>query len=296
MSRAAVTAAVRAVDPAIAALERKARQIRATCVQMAHDGREGHLSSALSCIDLLVALYGGWLKVDPADPADPGRDRLIFSKGHAATALYAVLADAGFIAPELLATYARADSALPNHPCRHALPILEISSGSLGHGLGIGTGIALGHRLDGIDARVVVLMSDGETNEGSVWESAMFAAANRLDRVLAIVDNNNLQAVGRNDRLNGFTSLEAKFRAFGWAARTIDGHDLAAIRAALDAVPFEPGKPSALIARTVGGAGVGFMRDDTLWHYRCPSADEVQRALAELGETPLHRPGTGRHA
>ncbi len=272
----------------IAALERKARQMRATCVQMAHDGKEGHLSSALSCMDLLVALYNGWLSVDPQEPKHRDRDRFILSKGHACTALYSVLADRGFFPKEWLSRYAQGGSPLPNHPCRHSLPLLECSSGSLGHGLGIATGMAYGMRMDGIEARAVVLMSDGECNEGSVWEAAMFAAANRLDSVLAIVDNNGVQAVGRSDALMGYTSLEEKFRAFGWDARTIPGNDMAAILDALADFPFTPGRPSAIIAKTTGGAGVSFMQDQIVWHYRVPPRDEVEQALAELGEKPLH--------
>jgi transketolase len=270
-------------------LEEKARQIRATCVQMAFDAREGHLSSALSCTDLVVALYNGWLNVSPDDPRSPNRDRFYFSKGHACTALYAVLADRGFLPLQSLSTYARTDSALPNHPCRHALPILETSSGSLGHGLGLASGALYGLRLDGNKARAVVLMSDGECNEGSVWESAMFAAAQRLDHLLAIVDNNGLQAVGRSDALMGHTSLEEKFRAFGWSARTINGNSMSEITTALAQVPFEVGRPSAIVARTRGGYGVDFMEDQVLWHYRAPSADDLQRALSKLGQTPLHK-------
>ncbi|HSB68402.1 MAG TPA: transketolase [Candidatus Methylomirabilis sp.] len=275
--------------PDIARLEARARALRATAVQMAHDSREGHLGGSLSCIDLLVALYSGWLKADPEEPKRRDRDRLIFSKGHAATALYAVLADRGFFPKAWLRRYAQEDAPLPNHPCVHALPVLECSSGSLGQGLGIGTGMAYGMRLAGIEARVVVLMSDGECNEGSVWEAAMFAAANRLERVLAIVDNNGVQAVGRSDELMGHTSLEEKFRAFGWGARTIQGNRLAEILGALADVPFEPGRPSALVARTTGGAGVSFMQDDVLWHYRAPSDDDLRRALDELLARPIHK-------
>jgi len=273
----------------ISQLEEKARQIRATCVQMAFEGREGHLSSALSCTDLVVALYSGWLNVSPDEPRDPGRDRFYFSKGHACTALYAVLADRGFLPVQSLSTYAKTGSALPNHACRHALPILEVSSGSLGHGLGIAAGALYGLRLDGNKARAVVLMSDGECNEGSVWEAAMFAAAQRLDRLLAIVDNNGLQAVGRSDALMGYTSLEEKFRAFGWAARTVNGNSMSEITAALGGVPFEAGRPSAIIARTRGGYGVDFMEDQVLWHYRTPSCEDLQRALSKLGRPPLHK-------
>jgi transketolase len=270
-------------------LARKARQVRATCVQMAHDAREGHLSSAMSCADLLTVLFDYWLRVSPENPRDPHRDRFYFSKGHACTALYVLLAERGFIPKAWLADYGHTGSPLPNHPCRHALPVLEASSGSLGHCLGIATGALYGLRLDGNDSRAVVLMSDGECNEGSVWESAMFAAAQKLDRLLAIVDHNGVQAVGRNAEITGHTSLEEKFRAFGWEARTIDGNDVAEIVAALDDFPLAPGRPSAIVARTVAGSGVRFMEDQILWHYRVPSDAELVQALGELGETPLHK-------
>lgn len=268
----------------IGVLEDKARVVRATCIQMAHNGREGHLSSVMSCADLLVVLYNAWLRVSPERADDPDRDRFVLSKGHAATGLYAVLAERGFIPADLLATYAKPDGPLPSHPCKHALPILELSSGSLGHGLGMATGMAYGFRLDGHEnRRLVVLLSDGECNEGSVWESAMFAAANRLDRILAIVDNNNQQAVGRTDELTGFTSYADKFRAFGWAVREVNGHDMGQVLDTLQAFPFEAGKPSAIIARTVAGRGVSFMENQPYWHYRCPSSEDIRNALGELG-------------
>lgn len=270
-------------------LEQKARNIRATCVQMAYDGEEGHLKGALSCVDILVCLYNHWLRVDKRNPRKPDRDRLFFSKGHSCTALYAVLADCGFVAKEKLALYAQPHSPFPIHPCIHALPILEISSGSLGHGLGIAAGSLYGLRLDGNKARGVVLMSDGECNEGSVWEAAMFAAAQKLDRLLAIVDYNRVQSVGRTDELMGHTSLEEKFRSFGWSARTVNGHKISEIIDSLDRFPFESGKPSAIIAQTVAGAGVSFMEDDVLWHYRKPSQAELEKALQELGTKPIHK-------
>lgn len=265
-------------------LKHRAQVIRATCVQMARNGGEGHLSSVFSCADTLVALYGYWLRVSPDNIEDEERDRFILSKGHAVTALYAVFAERGFIPHDALSTYAKTGSQLPNHPCKHALPILEASTGSLGHGLGMATGMLYGFRLDGFtDRRAVVLMSDGECNEGSVWESAMFAAAHKLDHLLAIVDNNNQQAVGRTDELTGFMEFDDKFRAFGWSARTIDGHDMGALLDALDAFPFEKGKPSAIIAKTVAGKGVSFMEGETFWHYRCPSDEDVENAFKELG-------------
>jgi len=269
-------------------LAKTARRVRATCVRMAFDGKEGHLTSALSCVDILVSLYNEWLRIDPASGNDPRRDRLLFSKGHAASALYCVLAERGFLDVQMLAQYAKPGHPLPNHPCKLMLPVLEISSGSLGHGLGIGTGISYSHKYRGIDGRVAVVMSDGECNEGSVWEAASFACAQKLDNLLAIVDNNNMQAVGRTNLLLGETSFEEKFEAFGWSARTINGHDIGEIVETLKQVPFVKDKPSAIICKTTGGHGVSFMADQTLWHYRVPSPEDLARALGELGEDPLY--------
>ena len=275
----------------ISDLELKARALRATCIQLAHDGKESHLNGALSCVDLLIALYYGWLNVSPDDPKRPDRDRFIFSKGHACTALYAVLADRGFISKELLSHYAQNDSPLPSHPCIHALPILECSAGSLGHGLGIASGLSYALRLDGRTCRVAVLASDGECNEGSTWETAMFAAAKHLENLLLVVDYNGIQSVGRSDDLMGHTSLEEKFRAFGWCVRSVDGHDIEKIVESLRAFPFEASRPSALIAKTRAGAGVSFMEDQVLWHYRVPSDEDLKRGLAELGTRPIHMKG-----
>jgi transketolase len=280
---------MKGIEADLAALELKARQVRATCIQMAHDGKENHLNGALSVTDLLVALYHGWLRIDPRDPRAPGRDRLIFSKGHACTALYAVLADRGFFPVNWLSTYACEHSHLPSHPCTHALSSLEWSSGSLGHGLGVATGMCYGLMLDRREARVVAILSDGECNEGSTWEAAMFAAANGLDKLLAIVDYNGIQSVGRTDELNGFTSFEHKFRAFGWSARSVDGHNIGDVLETLHDVPFEKGKPSVIIAKTRAGKGVGFMEDQVLWHYRTPSDEELERAIRELGVAPLQQ-------
>ena len=272
----------------IEALEQKARDWRATCVQMAYDGPEGHLASALSCVDLMIGLFYGWLKVYPEDPKNPQRDRLIFSKGHACSALYTGMADVGFFPKELLSTYAKGDSPLPNHPCIHSLPMLEMSSGSLGHGLGVATGMLYGMKMDRIDARVAVVMSDGECNEGSIWEAATFGAAHNLEGLLAVIDYNGIQAVGRSDELMGHTSLEEKFAAFGWGARTINGNNLTEIFNALNEFPFVKGRPSVIVANTTGGAGVSFMEDQILWHYRVPSDEDLSRALEELNGQPIH--------
>ena len=269
-------------------LEKKAREIRATCIQVAHDGKVGHLGSALSCVEGIIALYYYWLKVSPETSTNPDRDRFILSKGHACTSHYAVLADRGYIPMEWLTRYAQTDEPLSDHPCKHALDVLECSSGSLGHGLGIATGMLYGLRLDKSPARAAVLMSDGECNEGSVWEAAMFAASKELDKLLVLVDNNGIQAVGRSDEIMGYTCLEEKFKAFGWGACTVSGNDIKTVINALDEFPFRKKRPTAIILKTKKGAGVSFMEDEVLWHYRVPSDDDLGNALYELGAKPIH--------
>ncbi len=256
---------------------------------MAHDGKESHLSGALSCTDILIVLFNGFLNIPSDNQCVPERDRFVFSKGHACSAMYAVLTDKGCIPTAYLDSYALNDSPLPNHPCKLSLPLLEMSSGSLGQGLGFLSGMLYGMRLKENNARGVVLMSDGECNEGSVWEAAMFAGAQRLDRLLAIVDNNGRQAVGKHADITGFTELKEKFISFGWHAECVDGHNLQALYEVLNRFPFSPGKPSVIIAKTVPGAGVSFMEDDQVWFYRRPSKDDVEAALRELDVVPLHK-------
>jgi len=239
-------------------------------------------------VDAIVALYGGWLNVNESNRGADDRDRFILSKGHACTALYAVLAQRGFIPAQWLADYACYGKPLSDHPCKHALELLEMSSGSLGYGLGVAAGMLYGLSLRSVYPRAAVLMSDGECNEGSVWEAAMFAAAKQLGNLVALVDYNGIQAVGRSDEIMGHTSIEQKFRAFGWAARTINGNDMPEVVDALWSLPLEPDKPSATVLKTLKGAGVSFMQDKTLWHYRVPSDEDLQNALDELGEVPWH--------
>lgn len=260
-----------------------ARQIRGKLVQMSHASGAPHLASSLSCVEIMVAAYWEALRLDPAQPDDPNRDRLLFSKGHAATTLYAALAYRGFFDPELLDCFGEPGCCLPEHPSASCAPGVEIASGSLGHGLGLGLGMALAARIHRRDYRVFVVMSDGECNEGSVWEAAMMAPAQRLDNLVAIVDYNKWQATGRSNEVLALAPLREKWEAFGWSAAEVDGHDLAALAAALDAVPATPGQPTAIIAHTVKGKGVSFMEDDNNWHYRIPNADEVAASLRELG-------------
>jgi transketolase len=259
-----------------------ARQIRTRVVEMSHRAGTPHLGSALSCIDILVAAYWHAVRIDPHRPDDPGRDRFLFSKGHAASALYATLALRGFFAEELLDTYAEAGSALGEHPSPD-LPGIEVAAGSLGHGLSLGLGMALAARINQHSYRVFVLMSDGECNEGSVWEAALLAPAQRLDRLAVVIDYNKWQATGRSNEVMALDPLRAKWQAFGWSAREVDGHDSDSLAAALKNVPDGSGKPVAIIAHTIKGRGVSFMEDDNNWHYRVPTWDEVGLAKMELG-------------
>ena len=260
-----------------------ARHIRGRVIQMSAAGRAPHLGSALSCVDILVAAYWGAMKINPDDPDAPDRDRLVFSKGHAISALYAALAFRGLFDPAMLDQFNVPGSALPEHPSPRCVPGLEVASGSLGHGLSIGAGMALAGRIAGRDYRVFVVASDGECNEGSVWEAAMFAAGQHLDHLAVIVDFNRWQATGRSTEVLALEPLRDKFEAFGFSAVEVNGHDLTDLAQHLSNVPDGSGKPIGLIAHTVKGKGVSFMEDDNNWHYRIPTGDEVAAAHAELG-------------
>ncbi|MDE3155559.1 MAG: transketolase [Acidobacteriota bacterium] len=264
-------------------LEATARHIRGRLVEMSHRAGVPHLGSSLSCVDMLVAAYWGGLAIDPAAPADPDRDRLILSKGHAATTLYAALACRGYFPEAALEAFAEPGGSLPEHPSPRCAPGVEAATGSLGHGLSIGLGMALAGRLQGRAYRTLVVMSDGECNEGSVWEAAMLAAAQRLERLAVVIDYNKWQATGRSNEVMALSPLREKWTAFGWEACEIDGHDVAALVARLRRVPDGSGRPVAIVAHTVKGRGVSFMEDDNNWHYRTPSAAELAQARAELG-------------
>jgi len=267
----------------IGELDAIARCIRGCVVRMSHKARTAHLASALSCVDILVAAYWAVLVIDPARPENPARDRLILSKGHAATALYATLAYRGFFPTNVLDSYTVAGSPLSEHPSPGRLPGIEAATGSLGHGLPLGVGMALAGRLQQYEYRVFVVMSDGECNEGSVWEAALLAPAHCLDRLVTIIDYNKWQATGRSNDITALCSLREKWAAFGWSVREIDGHDLGALVAEMQNVPDGTNKPVAIIANTVKGRGVSFMEDDNNWHYRSPDAGEAAAALRELG-------------
>lgn len=267
-------------------LNRIAKTIRVRIVENAHKTNTPHLGSCLSCVDILVAAYFHVLRIDPKQPRDADRDRFILSKGHGAAALFQVLALRGFYPESMLETYGQDGSLFAEHPPAPAyLSGIEAATGSLGHGLPMGLGMALSARIQGRRYNVIALLSDGECNEGSVWEAAMMAASQKVERLAVIVDYNKWQATGRSEDVLAIKPLADKWRAFGWNTYEVDGHDVAALVRLLNRVPDGSGKPVAIIAHTVKGKGVSFMEDDNNWHYRIPTADEVVAAKRELGAT-----------
>lgn len=245
----------------------------------------GHPGGSLSAIDILTALYfGGVLRHDASAPKDGARDRFILSKGHAAPALYATLAHAGYFPIDELKTLRKLGSRLQGHPDMTLLPGIEVSTGSLGQGLSIACGIACGLRLNNNSANVFTLLGDGECEEGQVWEAAMFAAHQKLDNVVAIIDNNGLQIDGCVEDVCNPGDLGEKFRAFGWDVYSVDGHDIDALIKTLNTAKDKTvGVPKVIIAHTVKGKGVSFMEDNAGWHGKAPNAEELERALQELG-------------
>ncbi|MHB8469196.1 MAG: transketolase [Gaiellaceae bacterium] len=262
--------------------ERLAAAVRTHTLRMVHAARASHVGTCLSMTDLLAVLYADILRIDPADPAAADRDRLIVSKGHGAAAVYAVLAERGFFPLGWLDDYCVDGAPLGGHVTHHGVPGVEASTGSLGHGLSIGCGIALGLKRRGCAARVFVLLSDGELDEGSNWEAILFAAHHELDNLVAVVDYNRIQSFGTVGDVLELEPLAAKWDAFRWEVREVHGHDHDAIRAALASPPFRARRPSVLIAHTVKGKGVSFMENDLAWHYRSPTDDELEQALAEV--------------
>ncbi len=250
-------------------------------LRMVHRARASHIGSALSITDIVAVLYGRVLRLRPDKPRWTGRDRFLLSKGHACVAVYAALAECGFFGIDELEHYGRDHSVMMNH-ISHKVPGVEFSTGSLGHALPFGAGKALAAKRLGAPWRTFVLLSDGEWGEGSNWEASLFASHHTLDNLVAIVDYNKLQSLTTVADTLGLEPLAAKFAAFGWGVRSVDGHDHGALAAALAAVPWEPGKPSMLIAHTVKGKGVSFMENAVAWHYRSPADAELALALAEL--------------
>jgi transketolase len=279
----AMSAAVRGAPLDVLGLKKQAARLRGRVIEMSHAAQAAHLASSLSCCDILTAAYWSVLNIDPKKPNDELRDRFILSKGHAAAALYAALAFKGFFPLAELDTYCKDGGKLAEHPPANLLPGVEAATGSLGHGLPIGCGMALSGRIKRQTFRVYALLSDGENNEGSVWEAAMFAAGQKLDNLCVVVDYNKWQATARSNETLMLAPLADKWRAFGWDATETDGHEVGELATLMQKVPNGSGKPIAIIAHTIKGKGVSFMEDDNNWHYRAPTSEEVTRAHMELG-------------
>lgn len=265
--------------------ETLAKRVRLDVLEMIHSSHASHIGSAFSVTDILSVLYSDIMRYRPNDPQWAGRDKLVLSKGHAGSALYAVLAETGFFPTEWLKNYDKNGSVLSGHISHKGVPGVEFSTGSLGHGVCVACGMAFASLADGRDGRVFAITGDGECDEGSVWEMAMFANHYRLSNFTLIVDHNGLQSFGQCEDTIELLDLGQKFRDFGWNVIETDGHDHNALRCALS-TRFENDKPICIIAFTVKGKGVSFMENNVLWHYRDPQGEEYERALAELkGET-----------
>jgi transketolase len=267
----------------ITELKNIAREMRKKILIMCFHAGGGHIAPSLSSVEILVALYFKILKIDKNNLKDGNRDRFILSKGHASAALYAVLAEKGIIDRKILNTFCQKGSILGGHPEAHLIPGVEASTGSLGHGLSFGAGLAFAGKLDKKDYRVFVLLSDGECQEGSVWEAAMFASHHKLDNLVAIIDHNKLQSLGQVDDIVSLKPFVDKWKAFGWEVREVNGHNISEIVGALEGVPFSKNKPSVLIAHTIKGKGISFMENVPIWHYRLPNDDEMKIVRKELG-------------
>jgi transketolase len=268
----------------VAKLQEIASEIRGRIIANSHNTQTPHLGSCLSCVDILVAAYFHSLRIDPQKPRDLERDRFILSKGHGAAALFQVLAMRGFYLEAMLDSYGQDGGIFAEHPpIPDHLAGIEAATGSLGHGLPIGLGMALSARIQKQNYNVVVVLGDGECNEGSVWEAAMMAAAQRVGNLMIIVDFNKWQGTGRSEEVLALSPLVDKWRAFGWDACEIDGHDMEQLVKVLSQEKTSNGKPIAIVAHTVKGKGVSFMEDDNNWHYKIPSAEDLASAYEELG-------------
>ena len=263
-------------------LKIKACKARMGIIEGVFNAKSGHPGGSLSCVDILTYLYFNHMNIDPQNPKAEDRDRFVLSKGHAAPALYSVLALRGFFPVENLKTLRKSDSMLQGHPSIQYTPGVDMSTGSLGQGISAACGMALGAKLSGKTNRVYTVLGDGEIQEGQVWEAAMFAAAKGLDNLVAVVDNNGLQIDGSIAEVNSPYPIAEKFKAFGWNVIEISAHSFDEIDAAFNAAAEFKGKPSAIIATSVKGKGVSFMEDQCSWHGTAPNAEQYEQAMSEL--------------
>lgn len=268
-----------------AEMERKCREVRIAMLDASEIAGAGHYASSLSIVEILVALYyGESLNVRPDEPEWPARDRFVLSKGHGCSALYPILVDLGFFEAEHLLTFANLGSILGDHPDVKKIPGIDFSSGSLGHGLAVGCGMASAVRYQGHPSRVVVLMGDGEMNEGQVWESAAYASARGLSNLMVVIDRNRIQVDGPTEEILSYEPVVDKWEAFGWDVTTVNGHSLEELQNAYRAVAQrgETDRPAVIIAETVGGKGISFIENQAAWHLGYLHGDDRQAALDEL--------------
>ncbi len=263
------------------ALHQKSYEMRFNILRMMRYG-EGHIGGAFSSLDILTVLYNKVLKHEPGNPKWEDRDRFILSAGHKCLALYVTLAEQGYFDTEILWTYNTLNTRVPMHPDEKALPGIEFPNGSLGHGLSVANGMALAGRLDKKEYRIFVLLGDGECAEGSVWEAAMAASHHKLDKIIAIVDRNGLQVNGRTSQVMDTSPLEAKFEAFGWEVKIIDGHDFTDIYQSLKSVPFRTNKPSAIIADTIKCKGLDFAEDQFQYHHWHCEPEKIDQMIVNV--------------
>lgn len=259
-----------------------AKNVRIHTVNMTSRGGSSHVGAALSIVDILAVLYGKVMQIDPADPRKEDRDRFILSKGHAGVAIYATLAETGFFPLEKLLTHYQDGSDLSGHVSHKGIPGVELSTGSLGHGLPVGAGMAYAGKLKTNSHRVFVLLSDGECDEGSNWEAILFASHHELDNLIAIVDYNKIQSLASVEETLALEPFADKWRSFGWSVVEADGHDHEQLREAFERIPAKRNKPTCVIAHTTKGKGVSFMENSVLWHYRTARDEELAEALKEL--------------
>jgi len=272
----------RSLEQCVALVQARARQVRRHIVEMVYLAQSGHIGGALSAADIVTALYWDLMRIDPARPDWPDRDRFILSKGHACPVWYANLAMRGYFGLEHLRTLRQFGSILQGHPDMHKTPGVDITTGSLGQGLSLGVGMALHGKLAGKDYRVYVMLGDGEINEGQVWEAAASSAKYKLDNLIAFVDNNRLQMDGLTADVMPMEPIDAKWRAFNWEVARIDGHDVRAILSAVEWAWTVRGRPVCIIADTVKGKGVSFMENQRAWHGEAPNQEQYEQAMAEL--------------
>ena len=266
----------------ITALEKIAVQVRKGIIEEVYSAKSGHPGGSLSCADILTVLYFNQMNIDEKKPDDQNRDRLVLSKGHAAPALYSVLAEKGYFDKELLKTFRKIDSNLQGHPDMNKVPGVDMTTGSLGQGISAAVGMAIASKMNKAGCKIYCILGDGEIEEGQVWEALIAASKNKLDNLCVILDNNNLQIDGEIDKVGGMNNMTEKLLSFGFNVINIDGHNISSIIDAFTTAKQTKGKPTVIIAKTIKGKGVSFMENKAEWHGKAPSEEEYNIAIADL--------------